>query len=298
MKNKKFIGMGVAMVTPFTEDNKIDLVGLQKLSEYLIDNGTDYLVVQGTTGETPTLSKSEKRMTLDLVLEVNNGRLPIVLGMGGYSTSDLQKELKTWNFDGVDAILSVTPFYNKPNQKGIYHHYKMVSESSPVPIIMYNVPSRTGVNMNWETTVSLAEDHANIIAIKEASGDMVQMMNVIKNKPDDLLVISGDDAITLPIIASGGDGVISVVGNGFPREFSSMVKQALNGDLEKANQAHYKMLNIIQAIFEEGNPAGIKEVLRVKKLCGSHLRLPLVNASSMLVDKIDRLMSDFELITL
>ncbi len=290
--------MGVAMVTPFDDQNKVDFSGLQRLTEYLISNNTDYLVVQGTTGETPTLSKNEKREVLDYILEVNKSRVPIVLGMGSYNTLELETELKSWNLDDIDAILSVTPYYNKPNQKGIYHHYKNVSEASPVPVIMYNVPSRTGVNMQWKTTVSLASDFPNLIAVKEASGDMVQIMNIMNHKPEDFMVISGDDAITLPFINCGGDGVISVIGNAYPKEFSEMVHSALEGNNDNAKHMHYRLLDIVQAIFEEGNPAGIKEILASKGICENHLRLPLVNASNNLKSKINQLMTEFSLVTL
>jgi len=290
--------MGVAMVTPFDDQNKVDFSGLQRLTEYLISNNTDYLVVQGTTGETPTLSKNEKREVLDYILEVNKSRVPVVLGMGSYNTLELETELKSWNLDDIDAILSVTPYYNKPNQKGIYHHYKNVSEASPVPVIMYNVPSRTGVNMQWKTTVSLASDFPNLIAVKEASGDMVQIMNIMNHKPEDFMVISGDDAITLPFINCGGDGVISVIGNAYPKEFSEMVHSALEGNNDNAKHMHYRLLDIVQAIFEEGNPAGIKEILASKGICENHLRLPLVNASNNLKSKINQLMTEFSLVTL
>ena len=298
MIEDKFRGMGVAMVTPFTEEQSIDYKGLQKLTEYLIEKGADYLVVQGTTGETPTLSQEEKRAALDFILEINNGRLPIVLGMGGYNTNELIKILNSWDFSGVDAILSVTPYYNKPNQGGIYAHYAAVSKNSPVPVILYNVPSRTGVNMNWETTVGLANDFPNLIAVKEASGDMTQVINIIDNKPKDFLVISGDDLFTLPIIAMGGDGVISVVGNAFPGEFSQMVHQALNDQIKDARVNHYRLAKIIQAIFEEGNPAGIKEVLKNKSICENHLRLPLVKTSKKLSEKIYKIMTDGNLVVL
>ncbi|MEM7163189.1 MAG: 4-hydroxy-tetrahydrodipicolinate synthase [Bacteroidota bacterium] len=292
----KFRGMGVAMVTPFNEDHQIDWKSLKALTEFLIANKTNYLVVQGTTGETPTLSKSEKRELLSFIQEVNQERIPVVLGMGGYDTRELENELRSWNFEGIDAILSVTPYYNKPNQKGIYHHYKKVAEASPVPIIMYNVPSRTGVNMDWKTTLKLANDFDNIIAVKEASGDMIQIMNIVQNRPENFLVISGDDAITLPILSSGGDGVISVIGNAFPEEFSDMVKHALAGNIDNARMAHYSLLQIIQAIFEEGNPAGIKEILANKNICSPYLRLPLVQVSKKLSEKLRTLMDEFSLV--
>ena len=287
--------MGVAMVTPFTVDNKVDYQALTKLTEFLVSKGCDYLVVQGTTGETPTLNTEEKRRILDCVIEVNNDRLPIVLGMGGNNTYSLAEEMQRWDLSGVQAILSVTPYYSKPNQNGLYAHYKYISEASPLPIILYNVPSRTGCNLSAETTLRLAHDFDNIIAIKEASGDLGQVYQILNQKPEDFLVISGDDLLALPIIQAGGDGVISVIGNAFPRDFSEMVHFALAGKNNLANEIHFKFQDLIHAIFEEGNPAGIKEIMHAKGICESHLRLPLVNVSSALASKLNQLLNRFSI---
>ena len=280
MSNTKLTGLGVAMVTPFDAAGNVDLEALKRLTEFLINGGVDYLVVQGTTGESPVLSKSEKQQTLDTVAAVNNGRLPIVFGIGGNNTMALVDDLNHYDLSAVDAILSASPYYNKPTQDGIYEHYKVLASHTELPIILYNVPGRTASNILPATTLRLANDFDNIIAVKEASGDMEQIMNLIQNKPEGFLVISGDDAITLPIIATGGDGVISVVGNGFPSQFKAMVKAAMNNDMVNARAAHYKVLPIINHLFAEGNPAGIKEVLAYLDIMEAHLRLPLVNISA------------------
>lgn len=280
MSNTKLTGLGVAMVTPFDAAGNVDLEALKRLTEFLIDGGVDYLVVQGTTGESPVLSKSEKQQTLDTVAAVNNRRLPIVFGIGGNNTMALVDDLNHYDLSAVDAILSASPYYNKPTQDGIYEHYKVLASNTELPIILYNVPGRTASNMLPETTLRLANDFDNIVAVKEASGDMEQIMNLIQNKPEGFLVISGDDAITLPIIAAGGDGVISVVGNGFPSQFKAMVKAAMNDEMESARAAHYKVLPIISHLFAEGNPGGIKEVLAHLDIMEANLRLPLINISA------------------
>lgn len=279
MEINKLKGLGVAMVTPFDGSGNLDLEALKRLTNFLIDGGVDYLVVQGTTGESPVLTKEEKQVTLDTVCEVNNGRLPIVFGIGGNNTHALAADFDYYDLSGVDAILSASPYYNKPTQEGIYQHYKFLSHHSPLPIIVYNVPGRTASNILPETTLRLATDFANIVAIKEASGNIEQIMQIIQNKPAGFLVISGDDAITLPIIAAGGDGVISVVGNGFPRPFKMMVEAAMNNKMEIAREYHYKIFPIISHLFAEGNPAGIKAVLEYLEIMEAHLRLPLVNVS-------------------
>ncbi|MFT4600937.1 MAG: 4-hydroxy-tetrahydrodipicolinate synthase [Arenicella sp.] len=283
---RKFRGLGVAMVTPFSADGSIDLPALEKLTNFLIDGGVDYLVVQGTTGESPVLSKEEKQLTLDTVAKINKGRKPIVFGIGGNNTQSVSKDLKTFKLDSVDAILSASPYYNKPTQEGIYQHYKVLAESTDLPIIVYNVPGRTASNILPETTLRLAKDFDNIFAVKEASGNMEQIMNLIQNKPDGFLVISGDDAITLPILAAGGDGVISVVGNAYPYAFGKMVEEGLNGNFEESRKFHYKILPIINPLFSEGNPAGIKESLTDQGIMENHVRLPLVNVSDELKNKI------------
>jgi 4-hydroxy-tetrahydrodipicolinate synthase len=283
---QKFKGLGVAMVTPFSADGSIDIPALEKLTNFLIDGGVDYLVVQGTTGESPVLSKEEKQKTLDVVAKANNGRKPIVFGIGGNNTQSVENDLKTFKLDNVDAILSASPYYNKPTQEGIYQHYKKLTEATELPIILYNVPGRTASNMDAKTTLRLAQDFNNIIAVKEASGSMDQIMEIIRNKPNDFLVISGDDAITLPILSAGGDGVISVVGNGYPYAFGKMVSSCLTGDFETGRKYHYEILPIINPLFSEGNPAGIKESLADQGIMENHVRLPLVSVSEPLKDKI------------
>ncbi|MEO9531803.1 MAG: 4-hydroxy-tetrahydrodipicolinate synthase [Crocinitomicaceae bacterium] len=275
----KFKGLGVAMVTPFNANGEIDFPALEKLTNFLIDGGVDYLVVQGTTGESPVLDKNEKQAVLDTVCKVNNNRTPVVFGIGGNNTKSVINDLNTFNLTEVDGILSASPYYNKPTQDGIYAHYAAIAEATDLPIILYNVPGRTASNISVETTLKLANSYDNIIAIKEASGSMEQIMEIILNKPDDFLVISGDDAITLPILAAGGDGVISVVGNAFPHAFKDMVKNGLEGNFETARRSHYAVLPIISHLFAEGNPAGIKESLADISIMEPHLRLPLVNVS-------------------
>lgn len=282
-------GMGVALVTPFDANGSIDFDALGKLINYQVDNGCDYLVVLGTTGESATLSAEEKQEVLDFAIKINQGRLPLVYGVGGNNTNAVCEQLKNLDPKGIDAILSVSPYYNKPTQEGIYQHYKAVSEASPLPIILYNVPGRTSSNVLAATTLRIAKDFGNIVAVKEASGNLEQVMTIIQNKPKDFLVISGDDAITLPMIAAGGDGVISVVGNAFPKDFGQMVSYALNNEIAKARDCHYKVYDIIELLFCEGNPAGIKEACSEVGLMDTHLRLPLVNVSSSTADKIREL---------
>jgi 4-hydroxy-tetrahydrodipicolinate synthase len=284
--NKKLKGTGVALVTPFHKDGSIDFKGLEKLVEHIIKNGVDYLVVLGTTGESVTLSKDEKTAVQDFIVEVNNKRLPVVLGVGGNCTQEIINCIKKTEFDGIEAILSVSPYYNKPAQRGIYEHYKRIASVSPVPVILYNVPGRTGSNILPETTLDLAHDIKNIIGIKEASGNLEQIMQILKNRPKDFMVISGDDALTLPMIAMGADGVISVAANVFPKDFSDMVRLGLKGNYDKARDLHYKMLDIINLLFVEGNPAGAKSALSALKICSEYLRLPLVEASKATHNKI------------
>lgn len=279
-------GLGVAMVTPFNKKGEIDFTALEKLTSYLINNGTDYLVVQGTTGESPTLTKDERQATLDAVVKINDDRLPIVFGIGGNNTAAVINDFKAYNLEKVDAILSASPCYNKPTQEGIYQHYKALSENAPKPIIIYNVPGRTGSNILPKTTLRLANDFENIIAIKEASGDMMQIMSLIQNSPDNFLILSGDDPIAMPLIASGCDGLISVIGNAFPKQYSKLIKASFQGDISEARRLHYLTLNIIPMLFEEGNPAGIKEVLAQLKIMENNVRLPLINVSNELKQKL------------
>jgi len=278
-KYNKFKGTGVAIVTPFGKDGNVDFKSLQKLVNHIIKGGVEYVVVMGTTGESVTLTKEEKQSVVQHVIETVDGRVPIVLGLGGNNTQEILSSLKKENFEHIDALLSVSPYYNKPNQRGIYQHYKAIAEASSLPIILYNVPGRTGSNIAADTTLKLAEEFKNIIAIKEASGNMEQCMKIIKNKPKDFLVISGDDALTLPIIACGGDGVISVIANAFPRDFSEMVREILAGNVKEAQKLHYKLTDIIEQIFADGNPAGIKAALEIMNICSSNLRLPLVRVN-------------------
>lgn len=286
MQANKFKGLGVAMVTPFSSNGDVDFSALEKLTEFLIKGGVDYLVVQGTTGESPVLSQNEKQQVLDTVCKVNNARLPVVFGIGGNNTAKVVSDLLSFDLTKVDGILSASPYYNKPTQEGIYAHYSAICGSTKLPIIIYNVPGRTSSNILPETTLRLANDFSNAVAVKEASGSMEQIMEIIQNKPNDFLVISGDDAITLPILACGGDGVISVVGNAFPSQFSKMVKAAMADEMDKAREYHYAVLPIIGQLFEEGNPGGVKEALVELGITENHLRLPLVNISEELTMSI------------
>lgn len=283
----KFSGTGVAIVTPFRSDDSIDFTALRNLVDFQIKNKTDYLVVLGTTGESVTLSADEKRAVVDTVLEAANGRVPIVVGIGGNNTQDIINKIKHFDFTGIDAILSVSPYYNKPTQNGLYEHYKAIASTSPVPIILYNIPGRTGSNMCAETTLRLANDFKNIVAIKEASGMLNQIMEIIKGKPSHFEVISGDDLLALPIIALGGKGVISVVANAYPLQMSELIRLALAGKIEEARKIHYSLLTIINLLFAEGNPAGIKATLEIKKLTTAHVRLPLVKVSQATYAKIE-----------
>lgn len=293
---KQFKGLGVAMVTPFKEDLSIDYPALQRLIEHMIKGGVDYLVVQGTTGESATINAEEKRGLLDFIIEVNAKRLPIVYGVGGNDTRAVCHTLKTWDFNGVDGILSVSPYYNKPTQEGIYCHYEAIANSTELPIILYNVPGRTASNMSAETTLRLAQDFSNIVAVKEASGDLDQIASIIQHKPTDFLVISGDDALTLPMISTGAAGVVSVVGNAFPHEFSNLVHKALAGDYAEARVEHYKLKDIIENLFVEGNPAGVKECLKHAAICQNFVRLPLLPVSKVTSEVLYRLMAEKELV--
>ncbi len=283
---ERFSGTGVALVTPFTPENKVDYKALENLVEFQIENNIDYLVVLGTTAETPTLSPEEQKEVIKKIIETNQGRLPVVLGVGGNNTAEVTKKVRKIDTDSVDAILSVTPYYNKPTQEGIYHHFKAIAEASPVPVILYNVPHRTGANILPETVVRLAEDFPNIIAIKEASGNMAQAMELISKKPDDFMVISGDDKLALPITLAGGSGVISVIGQAIPEVFSEVIGLGLYGDSREAYSLFYSIMDSIDLIFEEGNPAGIKSMLETLGICSRNVRLPLMNSSDELHQKI------------
>ncbi len=276
MFKNKIEGMGVALVTPFKKDLSVDYEALEKIVEFQIDNGTDYLVMLGTTGETPTLCIEEKKQIVDTVVRVNKGRLPLVIGIGGNNTMAVAEEIKKTDFTNIDAILSVAPCYNKPSQEGIYQHYKVIAECTDMPIILYNVPGRTGVNIEARTTLRLAHEFKNIVAIKAASGNFSQIDEIIKNKPKDFMVISGDDGVTFPLITLGASGVISVVGNAFPKEFSRMVRLALRGDLQGARKIHYEFVEMIELLFVDGNPSGVKCVMSEMGMLENVLRLPLV----------------------
>jgi 4-hydroxy-tetrahydrodipicolinate synthase len=283
---KKLTGTGVALVTPFHKNGSVDFKSLSRLVEHVIKGKCEYLVPLGTTGESVTLSTDERRAVVECVLESNNNRLPVVLGVGGNNTHEVLNKLRHDSFEGISAILSVSPYYNKPNQKGILQHYRMIAEESPVPVVLYNVPGRTGSNVSVETTLELAHTQKNIIGIKEASGNMEQIMAIIKDKPGGFLVISGDDAITLPLIASGADGVISVVANAFPKQYSDMVRWTFKQELKKAQQLHYQLLPLIPLLFAEGSPSGIKCALKHLDICDDYVRLPLFAVSKSLSSKI------------
>jgi 4-hydroxy-tetrahydrodipicolinate synthase len=295
MTKTKFTGMGVALITPFKEDESVDFDALNHLLDYQLQNGTDYLVVLGTTAETATLSPEEKEEIIQTVLAKVNSRLPIVLGVGGNNTKAIVDELKTRNFDGIDAILSVVPYYNKPSQEGIFQHYSAIADASKVPVIIYNVPGRTGVNMTAETTLRLARRYENIIAVKEASGNIVQMDDIIKNKPKDFMVISGDDGITFPLITLGAVGVISVIGNAFPKEFSKMVRLALQGDYEAARVIHHRFTELFDLLFVDGNPAGAKCMLSIMGYIENRLRLPLVPTRITTFEKIRQVLDNLNI---
>ncbi len=293
MQNNRFKGTGVALVTPFDKNKNVDFDALGKLVEHVIRNGVNYLVVSGTTAETATLSKEEKAEVVEYIKEKNNKRVPFILGMGGNNTYELSKSISTTDFNGIDAILSVSPYYNKPTQKGIFEHYSVIANESPLPVIIYNVPGRTASNISADTTLKLAEKFHNIIGTKEASGDLAQIMKIIKYKPKDFLVLSGDDLLTLPMIACGGDGVISVVANAFPKDFAAMVSCALKADFSKAKELHYKLTDIINYLFVEGNPGGVKAALEILGITPNNLRLPLVSVGEETYNKLSTLIKNY-----
>ena len=283
---QSLIGTGVALVTPFKKDFSVDVDALKAIVNFQIDNGIDYLVALGTTAESATLSKTEKELVIKTIVDANKGRLPLVLGVGSNNTAEVVEELKSGNFSDFVAILSVSPYYNKPTQEGIYQHFKAIAEASPIPIILYNVPGRTSSNMLPSTIIKLATDFKRIVAVKEAAGDIVQAIKLIQDKPKDFLVISGDDMIALPMILAGGSGVISVIAQGFPKQFSEMVHLGLNKRVEDAYKLHYLLADCIDLIFEQGNPAGIKEVFKSLGLSENIVRLPLVNVDENLANHL------------
>ena len=283
---QSLIGTGVALVTPFREDFSVDVDALIKIVNYQVDNGIDYLVILGTTAENATLDTQEKELVIQTVIDANKGRLPLVLGVGGNDTRKVVSELQTRDLSPFVAILSVSPYYNKPTQEGIYQHFKAVANASSIPVILYNVPGRTASNMLPATIVRLANDFKNIVAVKEAAGDIVQAMRILQHKPKDFLVISGDDMMTLPMILAGGSGVISVIGEGFPKQISQMVNLGLQRKVDEAYQIHYLLTDAIDMIFEQGNPAGIKEIFKSLELSTNTVRLPLVNVDENLANRL------------
>lgn len=293
----KFLGTGVALVTPFTANNEVDVQALENLVNSVIENGVEYLVVLGTTAETATLTKEEKELVKHTVSAVNNKRVPMVLGLGGNNTLAVVNEINETDLTDYDAILSVSPYYNKPSQEGIYQHYKAIAEVCPVPVILYNVPGRTGSNIAAKTVLRLAHEFENIIGVKEASGDLTQAMYILRSKPENFLVISGDDMLALPMTLAGGAGVISVIGQGLPKEFSEMIRLGLLGRAQKAFELQFKIMPSIDYIFEEGNPVGIKALLQTTGICETGVRLPLVEATPELKEKIYLYMESFNAIS-
>lgn len=292
MAVNRFKGLGVALITPFRSDNSIDIEALDRLVEYQIKGGVDFLCIMGTTAETPTLTAAEKQMLKNHLVERVAGRVPLLMGCGGNSTAAVVNELKSMDWSGIEGILSVCPYYNKPSQEGLYQHYRALAQASPLPIVLYNVPGRTGVNMTAETTLRLARDFENIVAIKEASGNITQMDDIIKNKPENFDVISGDDGITFPLITLGAVGVISVIGNALPYEFSRMVRLALRGEYESARTIHHKFTELFKLLFVDGNPAGVKAMLSEMGMIENHLRLPLIPTRLTTMKQISDIVRD------
>lgn len=289
----QFLGTGVALITPFNEDLTVDHNALKNLVHYNIENGTNYLVISGTTGESVTITKAEKVEIINTVKSANDGKLPIVLGIGGNNTYSVIEEIKQTNFEGIDAILSVSPYYSKPTQEGIYQHFKAISAVSPVPIILYNVPGRTSSNMLPETTLRLANDFDNIIAVKEAGNNVAQYLQLLKHKPEDFLIISGDDDLALGIVLAGGAGVISVIGQALPKQFSKMIQLGLQKKAQEAYELHFKLMDITSLIFKENNPAGVKAVLDALTISKDYVRLPLVPATQHLKTEIAQALKHF-----
>jgi len=271
-----FKGLGIALITPFKVDGSVDYISLKRLVQYQLDNGADFFCILATTGETPTLTAEEKRNIKNLVVEIVQARVPILMGCGGYNTASVVEELKTGDFKGIDGILSVCPYYNKPSQEGLYQHFKAIAGATNLPVVLYNVPGRTGVNMKAETTVRLACDCKNIVAIKEASGNLEQVDEIIKNKPRDFDVISGDDSLTFPMVSCGAVGVISVIGNALPKEFSKMIRLQMRGEYSPARKIHHRFIDLFSLLFIDGNPAGVKAMLHEMGFIENVLRLPLV----------------------
>lgn len=295
MKQNIFRGLGIALITPFTEQGEVDYEALQRLVEYQIENGADFLCILATTGETPCLSKEERLKIKDFIVNLVKGRLPVVVGCGGNNTAAVVEELKTGDFRGIDGILSVCPYYNKPSQEGLYQHFKAIAGATKLPVILYNVPGRTGINMKPETTVRLAKDCQNIVAVKEASGNLEQVDEILKNKPDGFAVLSGDDSLTYPMIACGAEGVISVIGNALPKEFSRMIRLEQRGEFEAAVKIHHKFTDLYSLLFVDGNPAGVKALLHEMGFINNILRLPLVPTRVATVQKMSQILKDLKL---
>ena len=291
---QKFVGTGVALVTPFKKDSSIDFTALSKLVEFNIANGVDYLVINGTTGESVTVSKEERQRIVDVIVSVNKGRVPLVLGLGGNNTTAVIAEILSSDLTHIDAVLSVAPYYSKPTQEGFYQHFKAIALASPKPIILYNVPGRTSKNMDSQTTLRLASDFSNIIAVKEAGNNVQQYLELIKNKPKDFLIISGDDDLALNVVLAGASGVISVIGQAFPKEFSTLIRLGLQGKNKEAYKLHYKLMDIISMIFSENNPSGIKAVLQCLGITSNEVRLPLVKASEKLQKEITNFVTNLD----
>ena len=295
MAKNPFKGLGIALITPFRADCSIDEEALVRLVEYQISSGADFLCIMGTTAETPTLTRDEKRWLKDFFVQRVAGRVPLLMGCGGNCTAAVVEELQSTDWTGIDGVLSVCPMYNKPSQEGLYQHFRTIAEASPVPVVLYNVPGRTGVNMTAETTLRLARDFENIVAIKEASGNITQMDDIIKNKPEGFDVISGDDGITFPLITLGAVGVISVIGNALPREFSRMVRLALQGDYASALHIHHKFAELFKLLFVDGNPAGVKAMLHAMGMIENQLRLPLVPTRLTTMEQISGILRELNI---
>lgn len=295
MANNMFKGLGIALVTPFKQDGTIDYDALKRLVEYQTDNGADFLCILGTTSEAPCLDREEKEEIKRFVVNLNRGRLPILMGCGGNNTRAVIQELKSIDLQGIDGILSVCPYYNKPSQEGLYQHFRQIAENSALPLVLYNVPGRTGINMQAETTVRLANDCSNIIAIKEAAGSLEQVDEIIKNKPEHFEVLSGDDALAFPMIASGASGVISVIGNALPKEFSRMIRLEFNGEYEPARKIHHRFTELYSLLFVDGNPAGVKALLHEMGFIENELRLPLVPTRVATVQKMAAILKELRI---
>ena len=290
-----FKGLGIALITPFCEDGSVDYKSLVRLMEYQLDNGADFFCILATTGETPCLTKDEKQKIKDLVVSTVKGRVPILMGCGGNNTAAVVEELKTGDFRGIDGVLSVCPYYNKPSQEGLYQHFKAIAAATSLPVVLYNVPGRTGVNLKAETTVRLARDCENIVAIKEASGSLEQVDEIIKNKPKDFAVISGDDALTFPMISCGAEGVISVIGNALPKEFSRMIRLEFKGEYEGARKIHHRFTELFSLLFVDGNPAGVKAMLHEMGFIENVLRLPFVPTRISTLQKMSEILKELKI---